>query len=324
MIFVTGGTGFIGAHLLMHLAEEGQQIRAFKRGSSSTAFFEKLLDFYGKPHLSSRIEWHDGSLDDVPGLVAALEGCDTVYHCAGKVSFAEKDWPELLKTNRDTTANLVNASIEAGSTTFCLFSSVAALDMSLGIKGKKTDWKAFRKHQPYGYSKYLGELEVYRGHEEGLNVVVLNPAVVIGASDETNPLSRFVARMRRGMKFYPSGSTGFVSVELLCRLAIDATRNASGQTRITVCSDNLGFKTMMEKFSAAAGTAPPKQEIKGGLFFAAYLAAWIIRFVGIRSELSVSGLRAMSSQSSYDTAPSENYKAFSLDKAIQEAVSFTA
>ncbi len=324
MIFVTGGTGFIGAHLLMHLADKGNNVRALKRSTSSLQFFIDLLEFYNKSSLSKQIEWVEGDIDDTQTLCELLQGCDTVYHCAGKVSFSEKEWDSLLAINRNGTANVVNAALEAGVDKFCLFSSVAALDMSQGIKGKKTDWKVFRKEQPYGYSKYLGELEAFRGYEEGLKVLVLNPAVVMGASEKTNPLNKFLGRLERGLKYYPTGSTGFVSANELCELAISCTEKLEEKLQVTVCSKNMTFKESIGMICEAGNFTTPRSPLSGLVYFSAMASARFLKFFGMRSGLSVSGLRAITNLGSYPTDDLNTYHATgqTVEEAVKDAVRF--
>lgn len=323
MIFVTGGTGFIGAHLLIELAKQGHRIRACKRESSTLVYFQQLLDFYGESALASQIEWVDVDITDSMALHEFMKDCTTVYHAAGKVSFAERDWDKLLTTNRTGTANVVNAALANGVEKLCLFSSVAALDMSKGIKGKKTDWKHFRKHQPYGYSKYLGELEVYRGNEEGLKVLVLNPAVVLGPTEKVNALNKFIGTLKKGLRFYPTGTTGFVSVRDLCKLAVQETEKLVDVKQITVCAENRPFRNIIETFCKAGNFKQPTVAIKGLLYFLAMSAARFTQFTGIRSGLSISGLRALNNQGGYETEEFQTLISSNpLDDAIQDAVRF--
>lgn len=325
MIAVTGGTGFIGAHLLLHLADRGYEIKALRRPSSDPFFYLSLFEFYGKRELISKIQWVEGELDEGMDLINFLEDCDTVYHVAGKVSFSEKDWTKLLATNRNATTNLVNAALSTGVERFCLFSSIAALDMSQGVKGKKTDWKHFRKEQPYGYSKYLGELEVRRGGEEGLKTLILNPAVVLGPSCKSNSISGLIDRLKRGLKYYPTGANGFVGVDELCALAIDATEGLEDQLQLTVCSDNLSFREILNTYAEEGGFRKPSSPMGPALIFGARFLNRLFNLLSIRSSLSSSGLRALSSVSTYDDKSYRRYlkaEQKSIKKAIADAIAF--
>lgn len=323
-VFVTGGTGFIGAHLLLQLAEKGYQVRALKRETASTDFFHHLLKFYGKTALTERIEWIPGDINDAFGLLEAVKGCTSIYHSAGKVSFDQKDWDQLLAINKHGTANVVNAALEAGVKKFCLFSSVAALDMSLGIKGKKTDWKHFRKTQPYGYSKYLSELEAFRGQEEGLEICIIRPAVVLGPSGRSNGLNRFIGRLRRGIAYYPIGTTGYIDVQKLCSSAI-ALMEANPPEQVIMCQGNLRFKETMFLFCEVGGFKKPAKKLDG-------LSLWFLKkYVGIREKMGLrmaltsSGLTALSNTGGYDHSavnPENIDPKTLLQPAIEEAVKF--
>ncbi len=324
-VFVTGGTGFIGAHLLLQLAECGYVVKALKRENSSTRFFTKLLQFYQKEHLATNIEWVEGDLNDAFHLKILMTDSAVVYHCAGKVSFHHQDWDQLLAINKHGTANVVNAALEAGVKKFCLFSSVAALDMSLGVKGKKTDWKHFRKAQPYGYSKYLSELEALRGQEEGLDVRIIRPAVVLGPSDVANPLNRFIGRLRRGINYYPLGTTGYINVKVLCEAAIKFMENKQAAEQLILCSANIPFRETMNEFCEAGKFNPPKKLLNGLTLKGLKAYIWFAEKLGIKQKLSASGLAALCNQGGYDTSLTlsfNNSGKESVLAGITEAVQF--
>ncbi len=296
MIVVTGGNGFIGAHLIVRLLQLNQSVTAFIRPNSSKSFFYQLLRFYQLEHLQNLVIWKEVELEDPFGLELHLTGCNTVYHCAGKVDFSEKAWPQLLIANRNCTQHLINAALEAGVSKFCHFSSVAALDMSEGIKGKKTDWKHFKKHQPYGYSKYLGELEACRGYEEGLKVLILNPAVVVGPSPTNHPLQKFLSKIGSGIPYYPIGSTGFVGVDTLVNFAITQTAALTEKRKITVASHNISFKELIQLFCEEAKVKPPSKPLNGLLLQFLYGIAR----TKLSSTLNMAGLKAISTHSTYE------------------------
>ena len=120
-----------------------------------------------------------------------MQGITQVYHCAAIVSFDPKDKDHLLKINIEGTANVVNACIDAGVKKLVHVSSVAALGRIR--KGEtvteKMNWTEETSNSIYGKSKYLGELEVWRGIGEGLQAVIVNPTVIFGGDNWDN---RFV------------------------------------------------------------------------------------------------------------------------------------
>src|ERR1035438_7534334 len=184
MIFVTGGTGLLGSHLLCELVRSGKPVRALKRKSSDTSPVRRIFSYYlPDPDASfQKIEWVDADLLDFAAMDDALDGVSEVYHCGAMVSFYPKDHPLMLKVNIEGTANLVNLAFEKKITKFLYVSSVSTLGRndSSGFSDEETYWKTSVKNTPYSISKYGGEREVWRGMEEGLNAVIFNPSVILG------------------------------------------------------------------------------------------------------------------------------------------------
>ena len=216
MILVTGGTGLIGAHLLLKLLREGHKVKAVKRASSKTERTRHIFSFYTPEadQLFEAIEWVDCDLLDYNEVCNTLEGCNQVYHCAAMISFNSEDRDLMLKTNIRGTANLVNAAIEKGIEQFCHVSSVAALGRP--PKGEAADeetyWSPSITKQAYSISKYYSEMEVWRGIQEGLKAVIVNPSIIIGPGNWNDGSPKLFKVIHNGMKFYTTGGTGFVGV----------------------------------------------------------------------------------------------------------------
>src|ERR1700674_1797756 len=99
MIFVTGGTGFLGSYILQELLLQGKPVRALRR--------KLTFPFFLHPALLGKISWVEGDILDINGLIENLEGCDQIIHAAGMVSFNPADKKELFRVNMEGTANLV-------------------------------------------------------------------------------------------------------------------------------------------------------------------------------------------------------------------------
>ena len=129
MILVTGGTGFVGSHLLYHLVVAGENVRAIKRPTSSMESCKIIFGYYTKDisELFSKIEWVDADLLDVDELYNAMHGVNRVFHAGALVSFDSRRKNEVVEVNQKGTANLVNISLELGIDKFCFVSSIAAL-----------------------------------------------------------------------------------------------------------------------------------------------------------------------------------------------------
>ena len=115
MILVTGGTGLVGAHLLLHLIESRnnatEKIRAIYRTIESIEKTRSLFNLYKKINLFNFIEWVNADIVDVPSLESAFIGIGQVYHCAAIISFDPKDEEKIRKINIEGTENIVNFSL---------------------------------------------------------------------------------------------------------------------------------------------------------------------------------------------------------------------
>ena len=177
MIFVTGGTGFLGSYILQELVLQGRPVRALRRNLS--------FPFYLHPALLDKISWVEGDLLDISGLMENLSGCNQIIHAAGFVSFNPSDKKKLFQVNIEGTANLVNAAIESGITDFVHVSSVSALGRNENSKpiDEEIKWAGNDGQSNYGISKYFGEMEVWRGMGEGLTPLIVNPSTLLGYGD---------------------------------------------------------------------------------------------------------------------------------------------
>jgi dihydroflavonol-4-reductase len=184
MILVTGGTGLVGSHLLYDLVKSGASVRALKRAGSDLKGVLKTFSFYSQvpEELFSRIQWVEGDIEDMASLEDAMEGADKVYHCAAIVSFLPQDRSAMLRVNVEGTANVVNACLQKQVSKLCHVSSIASLgrNSTSDLVNEETHWKTSPQNSWYAISKYGAEREVWRGAEEGLKVVVVNPSVILG------------------------------------------------------------------------------------------------------------------------------------------------
>src|ERR1035437_8011786 len=213
MIFVTGGTGLLGAYLLLDLTRKGNKVRALRREDSSLRVVENIFRYNDNRAevLLKQIEWVNGDICDIYSLEDALEGIEFVYHCAAIVSFDPKDRDKMMRVNIEGTANIVNASLLKGVKKLCHVSSIAALGRSEQAKvvTEETTWKSSKQNSNYAISKYGGEREVWRGTEEGLNAVIVNPFIIIGMEDPKKGSSKLIATVDGFFLFYSNGINGF-------------------------------------------------------------------------------------------------------------------
>ena len=266
MILVTGGTGFIGSHLLYHLVGSGEKVKALKRPESSLRLTEKIFSYYSTDAVSKlkMIEWVDGDLKDYYSLTDALSDVDYVYHTAAVVSFHASDKNEILQSNIGGTANLVNACLEKKVNKLLFTSSIGALGRANaeGTVDEETHFQTSNKNSFYSTTKYEAEKEVWRGISEGLDAVIVNPAIVVGPGNWDRGSSQVFQIMWNGLKFYSTGMNGFIDVNDVAKAMIILMEGDFSGERYILSTENISYKQFFEWMAGAMNIPPPK--IKAG------------------------------------------------------------
>jgi len=279
MILVTGGTGLVGSHLLYELVKKEQKGRALKRPTSKTENVLKTFRYYSdnSEELFSKIEWVEGDVSDITFLEDAMQGVSKVYHCAAMVSFETRDRKKMLETNIMGTANVVNACLGTKIEKLCFVSSTAALgDKSgAGLVDESTIWKPSKSHSWYSVSKFKSEMEVWRGMEEGLKAVIVNPSVVLGPGDWNRSSGRIMKSVWDGLKFYTLGVTGFVDVRDVVKAMIELMEGEIIGERYIISSENLSYKEVFEMIANAFNKKPPTIQATPSLTGFAWRLDWM-------------------------------------------------
>ncbi|MDI6032217.1 NAD-dependent epimerase/dehydratase family protein [Flavobacterium sp. LB2P84] len=265
MILVTGGTGLVGAHLLLHLIENGEKVRAIYRSVTSMEKTKSLFSMYKKESFFEQIEWIPADVTEVPSLEIAFQNIDTVYHCAALISFDPKDEDILRKTNIEGTANIVNFCIAYEIKKLCFVSSIATLGDLLPHEKfitEETEWNPEKPHNDYAISKYGAEMEIWRGQQEGLNVIIVNPGVILGPGFREQGSGQLFTKVKNGLKFYTLGSTGFVAVTDVVRMAHQLMQSEIKNERFTLIAENSIFRDILNTMADALGVKKPKIHAK--------------------------------------------------------------
>ncbi|WP_281231691.1 NAD-dependent epimerase/dehydratase family protein [Flavobacterium gelatinilyticum] len=264
MVLVTGGTGLVGAHLLLHLIENGENVRAIYRSQNNIQKTKSVFELYKKADLFEKIEWLEADILDIPSLETAFTGIDYVYHCAALISFDPKDEEELRKTNIEGTANIVNFAIAREVKKFCFVSSIAALgDLAAHETHitEETDWNPEKPHSDYAISKYGSEMEVWRGHQEGLDVLIVNPGVILGPipknKDKQQGSAELYNKVANGLSFYTLGSTGFISIDDVVKTTYQLMKSNIKNERFTLIADNIVFRDILNTIAEALNVKKP-------------------------------------------------------------------
>jgi dihydroflavonol-4-reductase len=316
MILLTGGTGLVGSHVLLELMRKGRKVLAIRRAGSQTELVRRLFEWYEPEQgedFFNRVEWVEGDVNDVLGLQEILQDVDQVCHCAAMVSFLPADRRTMMQVNVDGTANLANASLRAGIKKFCHTSSIAAVGKS--ERGEAVHeglvWKTSAQHSWYAISKYGAEREVWRAAEEGLDVVIVNPSVVIGPGDPGRSSAQLYQSVKNGMKFYTSGVTGFVDVRDVAEAMVMLLESDISGERFILNSENLSYQTLFTYFATHAGVDPPR--FRAGKFLSEL--AW-------RMEKTRSMITGQKPLITKETARNANMKKYFSGEKITRATGF--
>jgi nucleoside-diphosphate-sugar epimerase len=260
MVLVTGGTGLVGAHLLLHLIENGESIRAIYRSLESIQKTKTLFSLYKKEALFEKINWIQADITEVPSLEMAFENVDYVYHCAALISFEPKDEDLLRKTNIEGTANIVNFCVVKNVKKLCFVSSIAALgDLkeNENVITEDTEWNPEKPHSDYAISKYGAEMEIWRGQQEGLNSVIVNPGVILGPRIWEQGSGILFNKIEKGFPFYTKGTTGFITVTDVVKIMDQLMKSDIINERFTLIAQNIVFGDLFNSIADALKVKRP-------------------------------------------------------------------
>ena len=279
MILVTGGTGLVGAHLLLRLAENGVKMRAIYRDEKGIQKTKSLFEHYQKSTLFNTVEWIKGDILDITALEDAFIGITQVYHCAAYISFDSKDENKLRKINIEGTANIVNFCLAKGIEKLCHVSSIAALgDLAAHETSitEETEWNPEKYHSDYAISKYGAEMEVWRGQQEGLQVIIVNPGIIIGPGFENQSSGQLIKKVADGLLFYTYGKTAFVVVDDVVRITIELMESSICNERFILIGQNIVFRDLFNTIADTLKVKRPSIEAKPFLIGLTWRLYWVL------------------------------------------------
>lgn len=265
MIFVTGGTGFIGAHFLFHLLEKGEEVIALHRPESNLDYVERIFSWYTTQYeeYAAKVKWIKGDIGNPHAWKDELGNIDAILHMAAMVSFDPSDKYRMKEINIQGTANMLNLALEQGVRDFIYISSVGALDP---VKQDEYITEDMFGNNPvrnsvYAETKFKSELEIWRGIEEGLRAVIVNPSIVLGPGIPMEGFGKILNKVRKGLKYYPAGVTGFVDVRDVCRATLELYQKQYFNERYILSEGNYSYKNILSLISREYGVASPLKPI---------------------------------------------------------------
>jgi dihydroflavonol-4-reductase len=243
-MLLPGATGILGSHVTLVLLEAGKNVLACRRAGSQTQKARELFRHYGREDLFGTINWTDIDVTDVFSLENTFTPGCVVYHCAGLVSFDSRDRDALYSANVTGTANVVNACLTRGADLLCHVSSAAAihnLDKRSALD-EMVFWKRSGTESDYARSKYSAEREVWRGAAEGLNVVIVNPGVVLSPGFAEQSSSKIFDTCYKGTVFYPDGITGYVAARDVALIMARLVEERKTNDRYILVEGNYSYR----------------------------------------------------------------------------------
>ncbi|MES2478818.1 MAG: NAD-dependent epimerase/dehydratase family protein [Bacteroidota bacterium] len=249
MVLVTGASGFLGQHLLRQLAKENVPVRALYHNNPPDDTLSQLPG----------VSWLKCDLLDVFEVEEAFKDIQEVYHCAAKVSFESEDKYLVQKINTDSTANVVNAALDANIRKLIHVSSIATLGRENIDKPLSEDsfWEEGKNNTAYARSKYLAEMEVWRAMAEGLNAAIINPAIILGAGNWEEGSARLMKVADSEFPFYTEGVNGWVGIDDTVNAMILLMKSDISDERFILSEGNHSYKEIFSLMANALGKKAP-------------------------------------------------------------------
>ena len=277
MILVTGGTGLVGSHLLFELTKSQQKIRALFRTKKTIEKAKHIFSLY-TDHIDDqfdRIEWLQADLSDVPRLTEAFEGVTHVYHCAALISFDPNDYYKLRETNILGTANIVNLSVINGIQKLCYVSSIATMGYDPVKITEETTWNSEDTKNVYAITKFEAEMEVWRGAQESVPCVIVNPGVILGPGFFRSGSGILFKRVYKGLRYATHGVAGYVGVLDVVKGMVSLMNSDCKNERFIMVAENLSFLDFTTLISNAFNLTPPKKIAHKWMLALAWRLDWL-------------------------------------------------
>lgn len=315
MVLVTGGTGLVGSHLLLLLAKQDQEIVAIHRKNSDLNAVKNVFSYYSSDfeQLFKSITWVQADINDIPSLTLAFNGVTKVYHCAALISFSRKDYRKMRQVNIDGTANIVNLCVSNQIQKLCFVSSVAAVGKPLTGKNinEENEWNVVDNNYGYAITKYGAEIEVWRAGQEGVDVVIINPGVILGPGFWKSGSGKLFDKSYQGFPFYTEGVTGFVDVIDVANIMIKLMNSSIKTQRYILVSKNVSFKTIFFNIADAFNKKRPSIRVTKLISGVGWRINWLLSKFSGKTPM-ITKQSANSSHNSY------NYS----NKKIMEALDY--
>ncbi|MDN5203873.1 NAD-dependent epimerase/dehydratase family protein [Fulvivirgaceae bacterium BMA10] len=264
MIFTTGATGLVGSHICRRFLAEGHSIRALKRKNSDLTLIADIQE---------KIEWVEGDILDIRCLEHFLENVEMVIHAAAIISFVSSEKERMFQHNIEGTANIINTCLKLGISRFIHVSSIAALGRPVNgsLISEKTQWEESKFNTDYAKSKYLSEIEVWRGSAEGLNVTIVNPSIVLAPGDLNKSSTRIFKHVMDEKRLYTDGSLNYVDVRDVADAIFHLWDKNIQNERFILNAGSITYESFFKQIAVLLDKKPPTIKVSTSLLFLAVM-----------------------------------------------------
>jgi dihydroflavonol-4-reductase len=243
---VTGAAGFIGSHVVRELLSEGVSVRAMVLPGENTRNIDGL-----------DIQTVQADVMDRRSVEKAMKGVDTLFHLAAIYSIWMKDWKNIYEVNMAGSRNVLRAAKDAGVKRVVYTSSIAALGIAPGkeLSAEETPFNQYDLGSHYVLTKYLSQQEALWFADQGLDLVVVNPAFPFGPRDVApTPTGQLIVDILKGQNiFYFSGGINLVDVRDVARGHVLAAKKGKRGNKYILGNLNVTMKEFITMVYRAAG-----------------------------------------------------------------------
>lgn len=262
MVIITGASGLLGSIIADTFAS---------RNIPVTGLYNQAKPAHPVIH------WVQCDVTDSPTLHKLFNGATCVIHVAAVVSFAQKQKEKMFAVNVEGTANVVNACLAAGVQRLIHISSVAAIGKPANetTLSEKTAWSHASKPSNYGQSKYMAELEVFRGEAEGLSVAAINPSIILAAGNTNRSSGKIIQYVQDERKFYVDGYLNYVDARDVAEMAWQLYQHPEHKGRYIASAGTVSWRELFDGLGSRLGKKPPSIKVSPTMARVAAAVEWI-------------------------------------------------
>ena len=301
MILITGGTGLVGGHLLYRFRESGKNIIATYRNIDAIEKTREIFESYevGASSMVDGFQWMEADILEIPSLEKVMKNVKYVYHCAAAID--NSSFEELKSINMRGTENVINVALHYGIKKLCYVSSIAALGDPIGARliNEEDFFNLDGLNTDYAITKFGAEMEAWRATQEELDIIIVNPGIVLGEGNWKNGSGQFFSKTATGNRFYTKGSSGFIDVRDVTSLMVRLMESSSHNERFILISENRSYKSILDKIALALDKKKPNIYLSKSLLLMTSYFLKVLNILGFKRTLSTAKVESLTSTTNY-------------------------